>query len=61
MKILKEKFSAYKLPNAQLSEIKGGGDSALERCQRGCVGAGGMTSIRRCLDACKAPELPADR
>lgn len=61
MKILKQKFSSYKLEKPQLSEIKGGRDSALEQCQRGCVGLSGMTSIRRCLDACKGPEIPADR
>jgi len=61
MKILKEKFSLYKLPNAQLSEIKGGGDAAVEQCQRGCIGIRGMTSLRRCLDACKGPQVPANR
>ncbi len=50
MKILKEKFSAYKLKNNQLNEIKGGGP--VEYCQRNCIGLGGHYSIRRCMDAC---------
>ncbi|HAS40268.1 MAG TPA: hypothetical protein DCS93_07305 [Microscillaceae bacterium] len=61
MKVLKEKFGSYKLEKPQLSEIKGGGDGAVEQCQRGCIGIRGMTSLRRCLDACKGPQTPADR